>query len=311
LFLLNIFSITNGQGILDSLSPQGVLSEIEEESAMPIRSLINPYPYEKYLLDSSKIQTINDSYTVLWTQYDSLPKFKSHYQAFYRLNNRELDKNNTKPAVITYLYLLLLLLLVVKYSVYNTKARFELRAIFRKIIYRDWLADQLTILNPYNIVSKAVTILGIGILISVINLKLNLNWANGVFLESILIVLLLFGAVFLKYFIGFILANLFDNEGLLSHHFSHNQLIGSLLSVPIIMIVSILYFMNGIWDTSYLYIIILVIVCINLIYILISFSFSSLNDRSNKFLYVFFYLCTLEIIPALILVRWIAVFIYE
>lgn len=306
--LLFIFLISKSilaQGILDSLAPN--ISNEDNIELPEIRVPVNKYSLKTYLKDSQKLQTINDSFTRLWTKYDTLPPQKVVYYPFKRDQNRELEKANFRPSIITFLYLLLLLLLAFKYSYFSAKSRQEYWATLRSITYRDWLNDQLTILNPFNLLSKFINGLSIVIFIAIINQRLALNWGNNATLETVLILLAMFLVQFSKYFLGYFLAVLFENIELIKNHFALNQLTGSFYSVFNILIISVLYFMHGQWSVNILITIILFLLILQVLHGLIAFSFSCIKNRSNKFLYVIFYLCTLEIIPILLLSRWIAI----
>ena len=302
---ITIVNFTMAQGILDSLAPAINSENTNSQISQPLR--VNPYSYRLFVKDSLIIAKIRDSYSNKWTQYDSLPSATQKYQPFYRQNNIEYLKTQSKPPLLTILFFILMVLVTIKFGMFRKKSYQEIAALFRNIAYVDWISEQLTLLNPFNLLSKIITTFGFSVLIAFVNFKIGFFLPQQQQLAILIILFSCFSYIILKYILAQILAFLFDHNSFVTDHFTHYQLLGALGSIINLVFFIIIYFMQGHWQTNVFILASLITWGIVYITAMLLFSLKKLANRNNKFFYLFFYLCALEILPILILSRWVAI----
>jgi len=195
---------------------------------------------------------------------------------------------------------------VLKSAIYKEKLKQEFRAVLRGIFYREWLQEQQNVLPFYVIYSKTLSLFMVGLFMSYLTFRLNVELISPAWLTHWIVFLAPLILVVLKYIAGAVLSYLFSNSEMFKHHFTNNQLIDNFLFIPLLLSFMLVYFLIGVWKVEFFALVGMGIIVATRVVSILFFSFQTLFNRQYKKLYVIFYLCSLEIVPLFILVRWIA-----
>lgn len=293
---------SNAQGILDTLVPQN------DDTVLVIQAkpFNNGYTKRAFVKDSLRLSKLHDSLERKWTFDDSLPPKRSEQISFPKWKNIEFEQPNYKPTLLTILFFLVTALFVLKTAIYKGKTKMEYRAVLRNIYYREWIQEQQDTLTFYVVFSKTINLLLVGLFFSYIAFRLDIHVFDKRWMTSIVLFLIPFVLVCIKYISAAMLSFLFADTEMFRHHFTYNQLIDNFFFVPFYLSFLLAYFMIGVWDVKIFILLGLAVLLISRVISTLFFSFQTLFDRQYKKLYVIFYLCSLEIMPTVILIRWIA-----
>lgn len=297
------------QGILDSLTSSNNYDTLEESNNNVNQYIPSPnnYRYADYVKDSITLANLHDSIASQWTFDDSLPEKKEPVVLFSANLNKELNKNNPRPPIFTGLFFVVLLGFVIKATFFGNKMALEFGAGIRALGYDEWFASQLVIINVYNVLSKLLSICLHALVISYVLFRLSWTFSLSINIMVLLVLLGLIAIIILKYFLGWFFGVIFQNPTLIKHHFTVNQLNDNLLFLPLLLCFVLSYFLNGLQNVDWMLVVGAVLIALDRVISIASFGVTSLLSRDNKKLYVFFYLCTLEIIPVLVFVKFMAV----
>jgi hypothetical protein len=293
---------SNAQGILDTLAPQNVDTVLVTQA----KPLIKGYTKRSYVKDSLQLSILHDSLEKKWTFDDTLPPKRPEQISFPKWKNSEIGQNNYKPILLTILFFLITGLYVLKSAIYKGKTKMEYRAVLLNIYYREWIQEQQDTLTFYVVFSKTISLLLVGLFFSYLAFRLDVQVFELQWVTSMAIFLIPFILVCIKYIGAAALSYLFADTEMFRHHFSYNQIIDNFFFVPLYLSFLLAYFMIGVWDVKIFVVLGLAILLISRLVSTLFFIFHTLFNRQYKKLYVIFYLCSLEIMPTVILIRWIA-----
>lgn len=151
-----------------------------------------------------------------------------------------------------------------------------------------------------------MSLLLVGLFCTYLGYRLNIRIFERDWMTTLIIFLTPSVLVGIKYIGAVVLSYLFAKTEMFRHHFTYNQLVDNFFFLPLLVCFILSYFMNGVWDIKIFIVLGLSLLLISRVISTLFFVFQTLFDAQYKKLYVIFYLCSLEIMPTVILIRWIA-----
>ncbi len=265
------------------------------------------YSYSRYLKDSLELVQVHDSIARVWKLRDSMQELAAPKEQFPRNENTEYLKNKRKPRFFTLMFFVLVVLFVLKRLFFGSWLNVEFWASLRRVIFKEWMNEMLTLFSFYNVYSKSLSLLTASVFTGYLLYRLDWMLTPEIALHGLGIIFIFFLWTFVKYMLGLFLSYVFEQETLIKYHFSVNQIIDNLAFIPWLLSFLLSYFLYGSIATEWILLIGVGGIVLARLVGFIYFTAWALFDTHTKKLFVFFYLCTLEIIPVAILIRYIAI----
>jgi|GEM_PF-6850689 len=264
------------------------------------------YTYSSYLEDSAENYYIYDSIKNKWIVFDtSLPILK-RFVSFSLYKNIEFKKSNPRPLVLTFFILLLAVLYMVKKTFFEGVYHQEFLAAFRPFYFKNWLDEMLALVNLFNVFSKLLSTLLIGVLFSLALLRFGWIFNNNFVLQTLTIIAGCIILGLIKYILALFLGYLFDKMELTKIHFTIHQINQSFVWVPIFILVMLGYFLYGSYPTQWFLLAGLGLVILERLVSIFQLAYWGWVKIGEKKLYLLMYLCAFEIFPLLVISRYVA-----
>lgn len=289
------------QGILDSLTPQLNSSE----NTMDTLGGDIYFPYSKYKKDSIKLVNLKDSLQKEW-ELDTVNEknVKSLIIDFDKNRNKEFRKNQIRPRGLTLYILLIMILLAVKLAFFKGFWIIEYYALRGSFALNEWLDSKITLLDVYHISTRVINYIFISVLFAYA-----LDYAD-LMEYSFWTLIRLFIAIsiisILRHIAVACFAFLIQNKEVFTFHFRFNHLSYQVVSPFLFIAFLFSYFSNDIYLKNWFLVVCVALLGASFLLYLALFLSKFLFSRGlNKF-YLFFYLCTFEIIPVCLLINWLS-----
>jgi len=264
------------------------------------------YSYTSYLEDSAANHYIYDSIKNKWIVFDTTLPVVKKFVKFALYKNIEFKKNMPRPLILTFFMLLLVVLFMLKRTFFDAAYHQEFLAAFRPFYFKNWLDEMLALINLFNVYSKLLSTILIGVLFSVMLLRFGWFFNPNFALQTLIIILGCVLLGFIKYVASLFLGYLFDKMELSKIHFTIHQVNQSFIWVPVFIALMLNYFLYGSYPTQWFLLVALVLVVLERVVSIVQLAHWGLFKIGEKKLYLLMYICTFEILPILVISRYVA-----
>ncbi len=299
LFVIN-YSLINAQPNINTLDT--TILQIEGETI----NKPTGYKYSQYYNDSVAVKKLLDSMVGLNCKYDSLPARKDRLITFPQSDNKEFKRNRVRFAGLTVFICILLLLFSIKKRTFADIYKKESIAAIRPYYFQKWIDETINVLNFYNVFSKILSLLLSCAVFYLLIIRFNLPYNIQQNLLLFYVVLVILTITFIKYTFAYILSSFFNMQDYFAIHYTIKQLNDNLFFIPIGLVLLINYFYYTHFIASNLTILLIFLLGLKELISLIQMCYLGFFKKSEKKLFLMLYVCSLEIFPFLIFLRFVA-----